>query len=71
MGTAVNRLMESELEKRLRKEDALRYSSNCQHYYDFSGSHELRKSLAKFFHRHFDPIEDIHPDNVCRHIPIV
>ncbi|CAL4075496.1 unnamed protein product, partial [Meganyctiphanes norvegica] len=64
MGTAVNRLMEKELTERLNKDDILKYNSSFQHYYDFSGSEELRNAVAGFFTRHLCPENPVDSNNL-------
>jgi len=54
MGTATNQLMGAEIEERLRRPDALRFTAEeHQHYYDFGGTPRLRRALSNFLERHF------------------
>ncbi|XP_068248133.1 1-aminocyclopropane-1-carboxylate synthase-like protein 1 [Palaemon carinicauda] len=64
MGTALNHLMDKEMEARLQKEDGLHYDRQFQHYYDLSGTAHVRKSVAGFLKRRFCPERDIDPENV-------
>ena len=64
MGTAVNRLMEKEIKERLMKGDALNFTVQHQHYYDLSGTLELKTALANFFNRHLQPFNQIQTGEV-------
>lgn len=64
MGTAINRLMETELAARITQGDALAYTPAHQHYYELSGTAQLRQALAGFFTRHFCSGRNVSPDNV-------
>lgn len=64
MGTAINRLMETELAARITQGDALAYTPAHQHYYELSGTAQLRQALAGFFTRHFCPGRNVSPDNL-------
>lgn len=65
MGTAVNYLMEEELEERLNREDVLKFTAKeHQHYFDYGGTPRLREALSNFFSRHFTggrkiPLEEV------------
>ena len=65
MGTSVNRLMEAEIEKRLRCDDVMKFkSTEHQHYFDFGGTPRLRSALSDFFIRNFSEGKTIQPKNV-------
>ena len=64
MGTAVNRLMEKEIQERLMQGDALSVTAENQHYIDSSGTLQLKTALANFFNRHLQPFNKIQTDEV-------
>lgn len=64
MGTAVNSLMEEELATRLMQGDCLSFTSNHQHYFDFSGVRQLKEAVANFLTRHLHPRQPIIPQNL-------
>ncbi|XP_064120214.1 1-aminocyclopropane-1-carboxylate synthase-like protein 1 [Macrobrachium nipponense] len=59
LGTAVNRLLESDLATRLAQDDCFKFSPLNQHYYDFRGIKCLKISLSNFFARHFQPYKRV------------
>ena len=65
MGTAVNRLMEVELEDYMNRNDVMKFKpTEHQHYYDFSGTSRLKFALSNFFARHFTEGKNIPPEEV-------
>ncbi|KAK7070774.1 hypothetical protein SK128_022016 [Halocaridina rubra] len=64
MATAVNRLMEEELETRLRKADAMQYDRQFQHYYQLFGTFQFRMALADFLSRHLCPGRTLSTENI-------
>jgi len=66
MGTATNQLMGAEVQQRLRRPDALRFTAEeHQHYYDFGGTPRLRRALCSFLQRHFSRGREISPHQLA------
>merc|ERR1712126_395248 len=61
MGTAVSRLMEKELQDYIIKNNSFSYSSDYQHYFNFTGTDELRNGVADLLTRHLCPENPIDP----------
>ncbi|XP_066966730.1 1-aminocyclopropane-1-carboxylate synthase-like protein 1 [Macrobrachium rosenbergii] len=64
MGTALNHLMDEEMQARLQERDGLRYDRQFQHYYELSGTKHVRRSVADFLKRRFCPERNVDPENV-------
>lgn len=64
LGTAVNSLMEEEICGRLNQGDALLMKPHLLHYFNYSGTPELKEAVAGFLNRHFKPFKPITPAKV-------
>ncbi|XP_068238829.1 probable inactive 1-aminocyclopropane-1-carboxylate synthase-like protein 2 [Palaemon carinicauda] len=64
LGTAINRLVESDLASRLNQKDCFNFSAGNQHYCDFTGDQNLKVSIARFLERHLKPLRRLESDKI-------